>query len=207
MIEPLNTHKEFYVNYMNTALTIEEREFVKQAGLDRHEANKRKHDIADYDQRRFNLTNLQANRLGVFAEAATFKALGGNVLEHSLEEWAHFVPDEHPHYNWLVKQKADLFANVEIRRDNNNGSPIPIREKDRKDGRLIVMTFVPYRQALATKDDPYPLITIGLNATIKGWAYQSDWENGAVPSWSRDGKTRVVEPRSMNTFPWEEVAA
>lgn len=180
-------------------LTIEERNFVGQVGLLRSEANKHKNNIADYDTKRFNLTGLQANRLGVFAEAVAFKALGGNVLDHSLEEWAHFVPNDHPNYYSLIKEQADLFGEVEVRRANRLGNPIPIRSKDRLNANYVIQVHVPYTQDKRNDSNPEPLIYVGLQAQVTGWAKTTD--TGTVPSWAYNNSTQVVTPRDMSTFP------
>lgn len=181
---------------MEIQLTTEEREFVKQAGTARYEANKWWGDIADYDKSRFDLTSLQTNRIGVFAEAAVFKAFGGDVLDHTLEEWAHYVPNTHENYKQLVKKNADLWNNVEVRRAHKQGNPLPIRGKDKRENGLVVQAFVPYR--LVQKPDKSFAMTVGLTALVTGWAWATD--EGEVPSWSVTGDAVVVTPRPMNTF-------
>jgi len=177
-------------------------EFVAQAGLDRENANKHKHDIADYDHSRFNLTGLQANRLGVAAEAAAFKWLGGNVLEHDLNDWAHYVPNTHPNYEQLVKKNADLFNNVEVRRANAPGSPIPIRSKDRKPGRFVLQVYVPYVQL----ERFGPIVPDREHIKITGWAKASD--RGSRPAWADPFDTsEVVARRNLWDFPVMGLAA
>lgn len=183
---------------MNVSLTVEERAFCKAAGDARTDANKFRRDISDYDQSRFNLTGRQANRLGVFAEAVAFKYLGGNVLEHTLEEWAHYVPNDHPDYQDLVKNQADLFGSVEVRRANAPHSPIPLRAKDREHAKAIMQVYVPYKQPVKTKEDPYPLIMVPLHGTILGFAYVTD--KGTTPAWASSKDTIVVPRRPMSEF-------
>jgi|SRR6478735_11795223 len=191
------------MNENDVALTFEERDFVKEAADLRTEANKSRYDIADYDTRRFNLTRKQASRLGVFAEAVAFKWAGGNVLDHTLEEWAHFVPNNHPNYDALVKGQADLFGTIEVRRANRPHSPIPVRAKDRKSGVVVVQVYIPYRQPLATAANPHPAISVPLHGVILGWAYATD--EGTRPDWAKQAGTVVVERRPLNTLDFKKV--
>jgi len=184
---------------MNVELTVEEREFVAAAGEARTEANKGKSDIADYNPKYLGFSKVQANKLGCFAEAAAFKALGGNILDHSLEEWAHFVPNDHPDYHHLIKENADLFGDVEVRRANSRYNPIPVRAKDREHAKYVLQVHVPWVRAHPTSNNPHPLITVGLTAQLTGWAFTTD--TGPVPSYARSNSLQVVEPRPMNTFP------
>lgn len=183
---------------MNVSLTVQEREFCRVAGDLRTEANKNKYNIGDYDPSRFNLTSRQSNRLGVFAEAVAFKYLGGNVLEHTLEEWAHYVPNDHPNYTELVKNQADLFGSVEVRRANAPHSPIPLRTKDRDHAQTIIQVYVPYKQPLRTKAVPHPAIMVPLHGTILGFAYVTD--EGTTPEWASNKGTIVVPRRPMSEF-------
>lgn len=175
-------------------LTVAERDFVKQAGTARHEANKYRSDIADYDSRRFNLKPITANRLGVFAEAVAFKFLGGDILTHSLEEWAHFVPNNHPKYNEYIKGQADINLGqpVEVRRANSPDSPIPVRDKDKRDGAVLLQVHVPYMQA--SRGDN---ITVFAHAFVTGWAKPTD--KGTVPGWSK-GSSIVVNRRPLDSL-------
>lgn len=178
-------------------LTVAERNEVKNIGDARTDANAARFDIPDYDQRRFNLTSRQANRLGVFAEAAAFKYLGGDILNHSLEDWASFIPNDHPDRTRLLG-KADLFGVVEVRRANTPHSPIPIRAKDKEAGLYVVQAYVPYAQPVRTKENPWPLINVYSHADLLGWAYTND--EGVTPDWARQKGTIVVPRRPMDTI-------
>lgn len=179
-------------------LTEEERTFCKETGDLRVSANKNKRDIAEYDYRRFNLSSQQSNRLAVMVEAAVYKWSGGNILDHDLKEWAHYVPPEL--YTKYLK-RPDLYGIVEVRRANKPNSPIPMREKDRIPNGIIVQGYVPY-----TQEEWHGSIRVGLEVDLLGWASVEDWEIGTTPSWGK--RSKVVPRRPMESLRWsKEVAA
>lgn len=159
----------------------EEMAFIRNAGNSRTDANKHKQDIADYDHKRFDLTSRQANVLGVAAEAAWFKHLGGDILDHSLEDWAHYVPNDHPQYRALLSRQ-DLFNTYEVRRAHRMGNPIPVR---RKDSNIILQAHVPHLAAGTTMMWDKVILT--------GWCKVTD--EGKTPPWSTTAK--VVKPRPV----------
>ena len=187
---------------MNVALNLKERAAVKDIADARTEANAHRNDIPDYDKTRFNLSSKQANRLGVFAEALAFKWAGGNVLNHSLEDWASFVPNNHPDRTRLLAN-ADLFNTIEVRRANSLHSPIPVRQKDRDLGAIVVQVYVPYKQPMKTALEPFPGITVGLHGRILGWCNADD--EGTKPAWAKQAGSLVVERRSLDTLNLKEV--
>lgn len=161
--------------------TTEEMAFIKNAGINRTNANSNKRDIADYKQERFDLTSQQANILGVAAEAAWFKKLGGDVIHHSLDDWAHYVPNNHPDYVRLLSRQ-DLFNTYEVRRAHRMGNPIPVR---RKDSNIVLQAHVPH---IAGKG-----VLMWDRVILTGWCAVSD--KGTTPSWSNTAK--VVQPRPI----------
>lgn len=162
-------------------LNKEELAFVIDAGMKRTKANKNKQDIADYDHRRFHLTSLQANVLGVAAEAAWFKHLGGDVVDHSLDDWAHYVPNDHPEYVRLLSRQ-DLFNTYEVRRADRIGNPIPVR---RKDNNIVLQAYVSYVSAGNS--------LLLSEVILTGWCNVTD--EGSTPAWSNTAK--VVTPRPV----------
>lgn len=188
---------------MKVELSPEEIRFARIAGDNRLAENKGKQNIPDYDTRFFNLSDRDANRFGVYAEAGAFKALGGNVLKHDLTEWAHFVPNDHPDYEALIKGQADLNIHglsVEVRRANSPANPVPVRGKDKKAGVRVLQVYVPYSQPLPSAEDPLPKATFHGYVELLGWAYPTD--AGVDPRWKKQAGSIVVPRRPMSTFEW-----
>lgn len=184
---------------MVISLTKDEREFCAQAGDLRVEANKNKRDIADYRPVAFNLTNKQSNRLAVMVEAAVFKWSGGNILDHDLREWAHYVPPEL--YREYLK-RPDLWGIIEVRRANKPDSPLPMRKKDLIPGGIVVQGYVPY-----TQEERFGPIKVGLEVDLLGWASESDWSLGQKPWWGNGDNSRVVPKRPMESLRWSKGVA
>lgn len=179
------------------SITQEEFAFVAELGRLRTEENKARWNIPDYDTKRFNLTSLQANRLGVLTEFGIGKWLGLDMMDVDVDVWAGFVKSED--YAKYLGQ-PDIAGLVEVRRANKEASPLPLRRKDVKAGAFVVQGFVKYRQ-----QEWGGAISVNKEVSILGWSdAKEDWDTGDVPSWSL-GDSRVVSRRSPESFPKEEI--
>jgi hypothetical protein len=163
-------------------LTQEEMAFAGKIGYYRDYENKQRSNIADYDTKRFNLTSLQAHRLGVMCEVAVGKHLGLDMLKQPNEVWTGFVVSEHYEFN----KGPDILNRYEVRRANVRTSPIPLRKKDLEYNALVVQVYVDYKQ---TTDG----ISVPSQCTLLGWSdANEDWATAEKPSWSKNGQARVV---------------
>ncbi|WP_147307744.1 hypothetical protein [Rhodococcus wratislaviensis] len=163
-------------------LTAEEMAFAGKIGFYRDYENKQRSNIADYDTKRFNLTSLQAHRLGVMCEVAVGKFLGLDMLKQPPEVWTGFVVSEHYEFN----KGPDILNRFEVRRANVRTSPIPLRKKDLEYSAQVVQVYVPYTQ---TADG----ISVPTQCELLGWSDSvEDWPKAETPSWSKNGQARVV---------------
>ena len=164
-------------------LTVEEMQYVAKVGYYRDYESRDVQNIADYDTKRFNLTGLQAHRLGAMCELATGKALGLDMLKVGPDVWPAFVLKEQlPMYD-----KPDILQKYEVRRANKLSSPIPIRQKDVAHEAIFIQVYVDYVQ---NEDGG---ITVPKHATLLGYSdAKADWDGAQVPSWSSNGRSRVV---------------
>ena len=180
--------------------TQEEISFIANTGEARHIEMRGVGNIAAYNNNAATLTPLQADRLGVMAEAAVAKWLGLDITNLPLDIWPSFVKKEDlKKYN-----NGDVFHNgikYEVRRVEKLGNPVPIREKDIEAGVIIIQVYVPYSKKANGR------ITIPTEAIIVGFCNTtSDYESGWKPWWRKDNITRVNDPRPIEELR-EEVAA
>jgi|SRR6478752_4704611 len=163
-------------------LTTEEMLFASKIGYYRTIENEQRPDIADYDQKRFRLTSLQANRLGVMCEMAAGKALGLDMLHTTMDQWVSWIPSEH----YGMYPKPDILQRYEVRRCEKMSNPIPIRLKDVEHEAIVLQIHVEYIK----NDDE---IIVPSRATIVGWCdAKEEWATADKPAWSRSNKSRVV---------------
>lgn len=175
---------------MITILTEEEIEFCKENAIKRYEWNKRQgnSDIADYNKSLFNLTSLQANLLGIVVEVALCK-----VLDVDYTDPAKFVAFSK---NYADFQKPDVLGKYESRRANKQTSPLPVRKKDLDQDVIIVQGYAHYQQ-----DEKLGRIYDYGQVTWNGWLEaEAAWELGTVPSWSKNGNSKVVELKHIKAM-------
>lgn len=163
-------------------LTQDEMAFAGKIGFYRDYENKQRRNIADYDTKRFNLTSLQAHRLGVMCEVAVGKHLGLDMLKQPNEVWTGFVVSEHYEFN----KGPDILGKYEVRRANVRTSPIPLRKKDLEYNAIVVQVYVNYTQSADG-------IMVPSECELLGWSDSAaDWKEAQTPSWSKNGQARVV---------------
>lgn len=180
----------------------EEMKHISAIGEARTDMNKYKQDIADYDQRRFNLTSLQANKLGVMVEAALVKFFGYDILTVGMDNWVSFYTAEDA---WMYKSSPDVFHEgqwYDTRRVQKRTNPVAMRSKDKEQNVIVVQGFVPYKFVSEG------VIRPGRKVELLGWANPSeDWEDGWKPSWAITNNSKVIDPRPIeDLFPKEVVA-
>ena len=173
-------------------LTIEEMEFISKVGLLRTEENKNKKDIADYDPRRFTLSSLQANRLGVMAEAGVVKYFGYDICHTPLDVWPSFYMNEHKD----LYDGADInvpAGNFEVRRVNKRGNPVAIRRKDVEENAVVIQAYIEYAELPDGK-----LRIPKKQVEILGWVdAAAAWDTALTPAWSSSNKSRITTPNPM----------
>ena len=174
-------------------ITQEEMEFISKVGLLRTEENKNNKDIADYDPRRFTLSSLQANRLGVMAEAAVVKYFGYDICHTPLDVWPSFYMNEHKD----LYDGADVnvpAGSFEVRRVNKKGNPVAIRRKDVEENAIVIQAYIHYIEL------PNGKLTIPKKQVeILGWVdAAAAWDDAEVPAWSTSNKSRVTMPNPMS---------
>ena len=181
--------------------TAEEIKHISNIGEARTDMNKYNRDIADYDQRRFKLTSLQANKLGVMVEAALVKYFGYDILTVSMENWVSFYTAAEAHN---YKSSPDVFHNgqwYDTRRVEKRSNPVAMRTKDRNQNVVVVQGFVDY---ILTDGKVKP----GRKVELLGWADPAkDWEDGWKPGWAKTNDSRVIDPKPIEELFGEKVAA
>lgn len=178
-------------------LSNEEMRMAGSLGVMRENENKGRRDIADYDQKRFNVNSLQNNVLGVMGEMAVAKwmGFGEDVLNNKrVDIWAGFVPTSDYH----LLEGPDIAGKVEVRACRKRSNPLPIRWKDVEAEAIIIHVFVDFDWTdNGTKVKPTGEVE------ILGWAdAKEDWKTGTIPSWSMGG-ARVVNRRPIATLDLE----
>lgn len=189
-----------------TIVTLTEREmkFISKVGEYRTNENAQNHDIADYDKRRFTLSSLQVNRLGVMGEAAVVKHFGYDVTNTPLQVWPAFYLNEHA----SLYGGADVnlpTQTFEVRRVNRVSNPVAIRTKDVNANATIIQVYIEYVQnedggiTLANwTDDNGDLF---FDVHLLGWVDAVDsWDKARVPAWSTTKHSRVIDPNPMDTL-------
>lgn len=171
--------------------------FAGELGRLRTEENKGRQDIADYKQEAFNLTSMQANRVGVLAEMAVAKWLGlpEEVLMNQCPDiWAGYVPSSE--YDKYLGQ-PDILGVIEVRRAHRRSSPIPIRRKDVRAGAILIQPYV---------DITWNGNKIIADNTVEllGWADAPvDYQTGNIPWWT-DGDARVAAEKKPMSALWPD---
>ena len=181
--------------------TQDEMRFIGKVGKLRAEEAVDKPNIASYDMSRMKFDDVTNHRLALMVEAATVKWFGLNIKKTTPEQWVPFYLSEHLYRS---HDAADVLGIVECRRANIKTAPIPIREKDRELGALVVHGFVDYQW----REDGSLIVPNEVD--LRGWADSvQDWDDAFKPYWNQsitDTKC-VYEKRSMDTFPYDEVLA
>lgn len=173
--------------------TAEEMKFFNETGTKRTNENKHKPNIADYNNNYMKgLSGLQADKLGVLAEAAVVKYLGYNPLEVSRDIWPSFYTNEEAEtfkHSPDVKHEDKVY---EVRRVNKRSSPLCLRTKDVDNNAIVIKVYVPHR----INDDG--TVTVKRRAEVLCWSdAKEDWDEAVKPSWARTDNARVTEGREF----------
>lgn len=162
-------------------LEKEEVEQVRAWAVQRTEENKGHSDIPEYDHRRFYLTPLQNNILGLAAEVAVCKFLGLDYMDQDV--YLGFVPRE----RYAELKQPDIAGRYEVRSVRKPDNPLAIRTKDVKAKAIVVHTYVPHSLKTGWEKKVH----------INGWvSAEAGWTFGTEPSWGK-GDSRVIPVRSL----------
>lgn len=163
-------------------------------GTLRTNENKGGRDNPDYDPNRFTLTNLQNNVLAVIGEMGCliYLGYGEDVLTNQNHDvWCGYVPKGQYH---LLKQ-PDIAGVIEVRTTRKRGNLLPIRTKDVNSKAILLHAYVDFDWTDDNKVKPTGEVE------ILGWANAvEDFKTGTIPGYSKNGDTRAVNRRSMETF-------
>ena len=173
--------------------TQEEMEFFAATGTKRTEENKNKPNIADYNNNYMKgLTGLQADKLGVAAEAGVVKMLGYDPLTVSKDIWPSFYTNEEAAQ---YKNSPDVMHDnkvFEVRRVNKKTSPLCIRTKDVENKAVVIKVYIPY------KHNEDGTIKVKPEAHIEVWAdAENDWYEAVRPGWAKTNNSRVTAGRPI----------
>lgn len=175
---------------------------ISAIGEARTDMNKGKRDIADYDHRRFNLTSLQANKLGVMVEAALVKYFGYDILTVSMDNWVSFYTAAEA---TNFKAAPDVFHEgqwYDTRRVQKRTNPVAMRKKDVDNNVIVVQGFVDYKFTETGSIRP------GRKVELIGWANPAvDWEDGWKPGWAKTNNSKVIDPKPIEDLFPEAVGA
>jgi len=99
-------------------------------------------------------------------------------------------------YNKSLFNLTSLQANFESRRANKQSSPLPVRKKDLDQNVIVVQGYAHYQQ-----DEKFGRIYDYGQVTWNGWLEaEAAWELGTVPSWSKNGDSKVVELKQLKAM-------
>lgn len=172
---------------MNRTAVVEVPQDVRQnlrvLAKARTQANLGRRDNPDYDRKRFDLTNEQANYLGVMAEMAVI--IYGELDVNDPDVWNMYVDPSREDYEEQIA-RPDILNTFEVKRISTAYNPLVVRSRDVMSESIIVSVFIPYTLYGNRMIVPEPVIA--------GWLPAKEaWEIGTVPDWSKNGNSRVVE--------------